>query len=80
MLPQHVILSLITISLLLLSNVVHSQPTDSSSSNNSPARSLDQFNYESTKNYDNYDDFGPKDWGKVQCKDKDTCVRYMSTC
>ena len=74
---QHVIQSLITISLLLLTqsnNVVYSQ--DSSNNDNSPARSLDQFNYESTKNYDNYDDFGPKDWGKVQCKDKDTCVRY----
>ena len=35
---------------------------------------LDQFNYRETVIDDVHSDFGPEDWGKVQCLDED-CVR-----
>jgi hypothetical protein len=35
-------------------------------------RNLDQFNYGSTKG----NNYGPKDWGKIQCPDVNTCVSF----
>ena len=35
----------------------------------------DDFNYRSTSG----DDYGPKDWNKVECRDLDTCVSIYNT-
>lgn len=43
----------------------------SSSSSSSTGTNLDVFNYHETIN----NDYGPKDWGKVNCNDLNTCVR-----
>lgn len=35
----------------------------------------DQFNYRETVG----NDYGPRDWGSVECEDLETCVSYPST-
>jgi hypothetical protein len=41
-------------------------------------RTLDRFNYDTTKTYSDRIDFGPAEWIKVRCdgKDKTKCVRF----
>jgi hypothetical protein len=39
-------------------------------------RNLDQFNYDTTVVDDVHSDFGPEDWGQIQCPDLATCVSY----
>jgi hypothetical protein len=40
-------------------------------------RDYDQFNYVATVQDDLHYDFGPEDWGQVQCPDLDTCVSSL---
>jgi hypothetical protein len=42
-----------------------------------PDRSYDRFNYAATTQDDLHYDFGPEDWGSVQCPDLATCVRFV---
>jgi hypothetical protein len=37
-------------------------------------RNLDQFNYDTTVVDSVHSDFGPEDWGQIQCPDLETCV------
>jgi hypothetical protein len=37
-------------------------------------RNLDQFNYDTTVVDAVHSDFGPEDWGQIQCPDLETCV------
>jgi hypothetical protein len=41
-------------------------------------RTLDRFNYDTTKTYSDRIDFGPAEWIKVRCDgdDKTECVRF----
>jgi hypothetical protein len=40
-------------------------------------RTLDRFNYDTTKRYDGHVDFGPAEWDKVQCEDLSKCVSVL---
>lgn len=40
-------------------------------------RNYDQFNYVATVEDDLHYDFGPEDWGEVQCPDLETCVSKL---
>jgi hypothetical protein len=40
-------------------------------------RNLDVFNYRTTQQLDGYTEFGPPDWGDIQCTDLETCVRTL---
>lgn len=43
-------------------------------SGNPQNRNFDRFNYRDSDSYESHNDFGPKDWGRIQCNNKDTCV------
>jgi hypothetical protein len=73
--------------LLLFWLLLTKQSTSSSSTNQSLTvdstansdeqivyRNLDRFNYRKTEIGESFGDFGPEDWGQIQCTDVEKCV------
>jgi hypothetical protein len=46
----------------------------SAQQSNITGRNLDQFTYGDTDTSGDNNIYGPKDWGKIQCPNPDTCV------
>lgn len=42
-------------------------------------RTADRFNYDTTIVAENRIDFGPREWEKVRCEDRDTCVSIIAS-
>lgn len=44
------------------------------------AQNTDLFNYDTTRSWENGQDYGPRDWGDVECDDIEECVSICFGC